>query len=44
MSTLFVSDVHLNSARAHIVSAFIEFLGQKARHADALYILGDLFD
>ena len=44
MSTLFVSDVHLNSARAGIVSAFIEFLGEKARRADALYILGDLFD
>jgi len=44
MSTLFVSDVHLNSARANIVRAFIEFLEQKARHADALYILGDLFD
>ena len=44
MSTLFVSDVHLNSARAEIVRAFIAFLDQKARHADALYILGDLFD
>lgn len=44
MSTLFVSDVHLNNARANIVRAFLEFLGQKARHADALYILGDLFD
>ncbi len=44
MSTLFVSDVHLNSARANIVSTFIEFLGQKALHADALFILGDLFD
>ena len=44
MSTLFVSDVHLNSARANIVRAFLEFLDQKARHADALYILGDLFD
>ena len=44
MSTLFVSDVHLNSARANIVRAFIAFLDQKARHADALYILGDLFD
>jgi len=44
MSTLFVSDVHLNSARAEIVRAFIDFLEQKARHADALYILGDLFD
>jgi len=44
MSTLFVSDVHLNSARDNIVRAFIAFLDQKARHADALYILGDLFD
>jgi len=44
MSTLFVSDVHLNGARANIVRAFIQFLDQKARHADALFILGDLFD
>jgi len=44
MGTLFVSDVHLNSARAEIVRAFIAFLEQKARDADALYILGDLFD
>jgi UDP-2,3-diacylglucosamine hydrolase len=44
MSTLFVSDVHLNDARANIVRAFLEFLDQKARHADALFILGDLFD
>ena len=44
MRTLFVSDVHLNSSRPDIVRAFIEFLGHKARHADALFILGDLFD
>lgn len=44
MRTLFVSDVHLNSAREGIVKAFLEFLDQKARHADALFILGDLFD
>lgn len=44
MSTLFVSDVHLNNARPDIVRAFLDFLGQQARHADALYILGDLFD
>lgn len=44
MSTLFVSDVHLNSARGNIVRAFIDFLDEKARHADALFILGDLFD
>ena len=44
MSTLFVSDVHLNNARANIVRAFIAFLETKARNADALFILGDLFD
>ena len=44
MSTLFLSDVHLNNARANIVRAFIAFLETKARHADALFILGDLFD
>ncbi len=44
MSTLFVSDVHLNSSRADIIRAFIAFLDQKARHAEALFILGDLFD
>jgi len=44
MRTLFVSDVHLNSARDGMVRSFLEFLDQKARHADALFILGDLFD
>jgi UDP-2,3-diacylglucosamine hydrolase len=44
MSTLFVSDVHLNSARPEIVRAFLDFLARQARDADALYILGDLFD
>ena len=44
MRTLFVSDVHLNVVRADIVGAFLAFLEQKARHADALFILGDLFD
>lgn len=44
MSTLFVSDVHLTNARANIVRAFIAFLETKARNANALFILGDLFD
>jgi len=44
MGTLFVSDVHLNDSRPAMVRAFVEFLGGKARAADALYILGDLFD
>ena len=44
MSTLFVSDVHLNDSRSGMVDAFLEFLSGKAREADALFILGDLFD
>ena len=44
MATLFVSDVHLSSARPQMVAAFLSFLDQKARHADSLYVLGDLFD
>ena len=44
MATLFVSDVHLSSDRPAIVAAFLEFLAGDARSADALYILGDLFD
>jgi UDP-2,3-diacylglucosamine hydrolase len=44
MATLFVSDVHLSSARPNMVDAFTGFLDGTARSADALYILGDLFD
>lgn len=44
MVTLFVSDVHLSAVRPDIVSCFTGFLERQARAADALYILGDLFD
>jgi UDP-2,3-diacylglucosamine hydrolase len=44
MSTLFVSDVHLSAARPALVARFLRFLEEEARAADALYILGDLFD
>lgn len=44
METLFVSDVHLSAARPDIVSTFVGFLDGQARSADALYVLGDLFD
>lgn len=44
MATLFVSDVHLSALRPDIVDTFTSFLGRQARGADALYILGDLFD
>lgn len=42
--TLFVSDVHLDAARPGIIELFNTFLTERAAHADALYILGDLFE
>jgi UDP-2,3-diacylglucosamine hydrolase len=42
--TLFVSDLHLDDARSHIVEAFERFCAGEARNADALYVLGDLFE
>ena len=44
MATLFISDLHLDPARPHITRLFGEFLDGEARGADALYILGDLFE
>jgi UDP-2,3-diacylglucosamine hydrolase len=44
MSTLFISDLHLDAARPHIVELFIRFVAGDARRAEALYILGDLFE
>jgi UDP-2,3-diacylglucosamine hydrolase len=44
MSTLFISDLHLDEARPQIVDLFTAFLATDARNADALYILGDLFE
>ncbi|WP_417688189.1 UDP-2,3-diacylglucosamine diphosphatase [Pseudidiomarina sp.] len=44
MATWFVSDLHLSPARPDIAHLFFDFLRDEARSADALYILGDLFD
>lgn len=42
---IFVSDVHLDPEhRPEVYDLFIRFLGNEAREARALYILGDLFD
>lgn len=43
-TTLFISDLHLCGARPAITRLFLDFLRQRARNADALYILGDLFE
>ena len=44
MTTLFVSDLHLDPARPEITALFLRFLQREAASADALYILGDLFE
>jgi len=44
MSTLFVSDLHLEAERPDIASQFLKFLETEASEADDLYILGDLFE
>jgi len=44
MTTLFISDLHLDTTRPHIVEQFLAFLRDEAANADALYILGDFFE
>jgi UDP-2,3-diacylglucosamine hydrolase len=44
MTTLFISDLHLCSGRPQINRSFFGFLEREAKSADALYILGDLFE
>ncbi|MFA7291528.1 MAG: UDP-2,3-diacylglucosamine diphosphatase [Rhodocyclaceae bacterium] len=41
---LFVSDLHLSAQTPELNALFLEFLGGRARAAEALYILGDLFE
>ncbi|MDX8378440.1 MAG: UDP-2,3-diacylglucosamine diphosphatase [Gallionella sp.] len=42
--SLFISDLHLCAEKAHSMAAFIHFIETTAPQAQALYILGDLFD
>ena len=44
MASLFVSDLHLDASRPRITALFLDFLRGEAREAEALYILGDLFE
>lgn len=44
MTTLFISDLHLSETTPAINQAFIRFMREEAVHADALYVLGDLFE
>ena len=42
--TLFISDLHLDKERPQIIEQFLDFLTNDTHRADALYILGDLFE
>jgi len=42
--TLFISDLHLCASRPAITEQFVRFIDITARQADAIYILGDLFE
>jgi UDP-2,3-diacylglucosamine hydrolase len=44
VETLFVSDLHLDADRPAAIRACTELIRGRARQADALYILGDLFE
>lgn len=42
--TCFLSDCHLSIDRPPLIQCFIDFVNVRAQKADALYILGDLYD
>jgi UDP-2,3-diacylglucosamine hydrolase len=44
MARLFVSDVHLDAGAPQAIEQFLDFLKVYAHDAEALYILGDLFE
>ena len=44
MTVLFISDLHLDADRPDITDQFLRFLETDALNAEALYILGDLFE
>jgi UDP-2,3-diacylglucosamine hydrolase len=44
MATLFISDLHLDAQHPAVSQQFLAFLAGPAAQADALYILGDLFE
>lgn len=44
MTALFIADLHLSPDRPGTTRAFLDFLERRASRAEALYILGDLFE
>jgi UDP-2,3-diacylglucosamine hydrolase len=43
-ASLFISDLHLATDRPRIIDQFFSFVAGPAREAQALYVLGDLFE
>ncbi|HEY3644886.1 MAG TPA: UDP-2,3-diacylglucosamine diphosphatase [Gammaproteobacteria bacterium] len=44
MTTLFISDLHLDGSRPESTGLFLKFLQEEAAKASSLYILGDFFE
>jgi UDP-2,3-diacylglucosamine hydrolase len=44
MNTLFISDLHLDDRRPETTALFLQFLQDEDDNAEALFILGDLFE
>ncbi|CAH0539417.1 UDP-2,3-diacylglucosamine diphosphatase [Vibrio marisflavi] len=44
MTTLFISDLHLSPNTPETTDCFIKFMHNEATQAEALYVLGDLFE
>lgn len=44
MAILFIADIHLGEEHPGINERFVRFIKDQARQAEALYILGDLFE
>ena len=42
--TYFIADLHLSADRPDITECLLNFLSRDAKQADALYVLGDLFE
>lgn len=44
MARLFASDLHLDSSAPEAIEQFLDFVRNYAAHAEALYLLGDVFE
>ena len=44
IETLFIADLHLQNTRPSQLTTFLKFLSERVPKAEALYILGDLFE